>query len=123
MIRDLKLFSILDDDTKNEYEVEAIHDDQGYRIIREILADQYNLGNNEPNIEIYNVNIRGDRSLTLRHLQHSRRPLNNDTIEVLKHLRRLWGFDIHLESIHKQQVCAVFHCKEQDEECGCCNRK
>ena len=32
--------------------VPAIHDEPGYRTIRETLAAQYNLGNREPNVQI-----------------------------------------------------------------------
>ncbi len=110
IIRDLKLFAILDDDTRNEFEVKAIHNDQGYQAIRSMLASQYNLGDKEPNIQVYNVNIRGDRSMHLRHMQHNRKPLDDNTDEVLKHLHKLWGFDIHLESVQGDTVTASYHC-------------
>ena len=96
VIRDLKLFCVLDDDTQEQIEIAAIHDDNGYRKVRETLASQYNLGDREPNIQIYNVNLRGDRALYLRHRQHDRKPLDANTDNVLKHMQRLWGFDIHL---------------------------
>jgi len=53
----------------------------------------------EPNIQIYNVDLRGDRSLTLRHILQARRPLNKDTNEVIRHLSRLWGFPVHIQTI------------------------
>ena len=53
----------------------------------------------EPNIQVWNVNLRGDRSLTLRHTQHNDRPLHDGAHEVLKHVARLWGFGVHLESV------------------------
>ncbi|MEW5755317.1 MAG: SpoVR family protein [Pseudomonadota bacterium] len=99
VIRDFKFFSIHDDDKEPVITVSAIHNDSGYQAIRESLASQYNLGNLEPNIQVYNVNRRGDRSLTLRHYLHNRRPLNDETDEVLKHVARLWGFDVRLESV------------------------
>ena len=123
VIRDFRLFGILDDDQKDELLVEAIHDDSGYRRIRELLAGQYNLGNREPNIQAWNVDLRGDRSLTLRHYQHDRKPLGSSTEDVLKHLHRLWGFDVHLESIHGDQRLNVQHVpprreREADAEVG-----
>jgi stage V sporulation protein R len=79
--------------------VSAIHDENGYRDIRSKLAEQYNLGSREPNIQVWSVNVRGDRSLTLRHTMHNRRPLDEGSAqEVLKHVGRLWGFDVRLES-------------------------
>ncbi|MGR2661693.1 SpoVR family protein [Chromobacterium haemolyticum] len=100
LIRDFRLFSIRDDDHDDKLEVSAIHDDMGYRDIRGKLAEQYNLGSREPNIQVWSVNVRGDRSLVLRHTMHNRRPLDdNSANEVLKHVCRLWGFDVRLESV------------------------
>jgi len=100
LIRELKLFSVLDDEEKDYLEVTAIHDDAGYQAIRESLSANYNLGNLEPNIQVYNVNVRGDRALTLRHDMHRGRPLERESAEeVVRHLQQLWGFDVVLESV------------------------
>jgi spore cortex formation protein SpoVR/YcgB (stage V sporulation) len=100
LMRDFKLFAVLDDDLQDELEVTAIHDDPGYRRLRLALADQYNLGSREPNIQVWNVAHRQDRSLTLRHTRYNRRPLHPDsTQEVLKHLHRLWGFTVRMEAV------------------------
>lgn len=100
LIRDFHFFAVLDDDRNDNLQVSAIHDDSGYRYVREQLAAQYNLGNREPNIQIWSVNTHGDRSLTLRHTQFQRRPLGPSTEEVLKHVVRLWGFDVRLETVN-----------------------
>jgi stage V sporulation protein R len=99
MMREFRLFSIVDDSTQKELEVAAIHDDSGYRRVRESLSKQYDLGTREPNIQVWNVNLRGDRSLTLRHVRHNDRPLDNGAEEVVKHVARLWGFRVRLESV------------------------
>ncbi len=99
LMRDFRLFAIHDDEKEKELEVSAIHDDAGYRRLRESLSRQYDLGEREPNIQVWSVNLRGDRSLTLRHTQHNDRPLNDSAQEVLKHVARLWGFGVHLESV------------------------
>jgi stage V sporulation protein R len=99
LMREFRLFAIKDDSQDPELEVSAIHDDIGYRHLREALAKQYDLGSREPNIQVWSVNLRGDRSLTLRHTQHNARPLNDDAQEVLKHVARLWGFPVHLDSV------------------------
>jgi stage V sporulation protein R len=103
LIREFKLFSVLDDDTQEQLEISNIHDDRGYRYIRQSLADQYNLGSREPNIQVYNVNRRGDRSLTLRHTQYSRRPLAESAEQVVRHIARLWGFTVRLESVAEEE--------------------
>ena len=99
LIREFKLFSILDDAEQTELEVTSIHNDEGYRYIRQTLSNQYNLSMNEPNIQIYNVDIKGDRSLTLRHVLHNGVPLADTRDQVLKHLHRLWGFGVRLETV------------------------
>ncbi len=99
VIRKFRFFALEDNEYKSTIDVTAIHDDEGYRRVREVLSQQYNLSANEPDIQVHHVDIRGDRSLTLRHHQHNGRPLNDETTEVLKHLRRLWGYDVRLESL------------------------
>ena len=114
VIRDLKLFSILDDDSESTIAVTAIHDDDGYRLIREQLADQYNISKQEPDIQVWEVSLRGDRSITLRHDQHDRIPLDDDDAkEVLKHMHRLWRFDVHLESVQDGKARHVYHCNDE----------
>jgi stage V sporulation protein R len=99
LMREMRLFAINDDEKEKELEVSAIHDESGYRRLRESLSRQYDLGSREPNIQVWSVNLRGDRSLTLRHTQHNARPLHDSGQEVLKHAARLWGFGVHLESV------------------------
>ena len=100
LMRDFRFFSIQDDEAEAELEVSAIHDDAGYRKVREALSRQYDLGHREPNIQVWSVNLRGDRALTLRHVQHNNRPLDDGAQEVLKHVARLWGFGVHLDSVN-----------------------
>ncbi|KMJ53098.1 SpoVR family protein [Vogesella sp. EB] len=100
LIRDFRFFAIRDDDRDDKLEVSAIHDEQGYQAIRAKLSEQYNLGSREPNIQVWSVNVRGDRGLTLRHTRHNRKPLDEASAqEVLKHVARLWGFGVKLESV------------------------
>ncbi len=102
VIRDMHLFGVLDDPFKNpqHFEISAIHDDDGYKEIREILADEHDLGTIIPSIEVYKVNVRGDRTLTLRHTPHNKKTVERKTIyEVLRAMyTTLWGHPIRLES-------------------------
>jgi stage V sporulation protein R len=99
VIRDLALFNVLDNEHQTELEISDIHDEAGYRAIRSLLASQYDLSNREPNIQVQKVDIKGDRSLTLRHIQTHGTSLHDESKEVLKHLHRLWQFDVHLETV------------------------
>ena len=111
LIREFKLFSILDDAAQSELEVTSIHNDDGYRYVRQALSNQYNLSMNEPNIQVYNVDVKGDRSLTLRHVLHNPVPLADTRDQVLKHLHRLWGFGVRLETIDAQgEVVSTEEC-------------
>ncbi len=116
VIRELKLFAIRDDDQEESYEITGIHDENGYQYVREQLSKQYNLSMREPNIQVWNVALRGDRSLHLRHIPQNRVPLGEDTNEVLKHVHRLWGFDVHLQSVDNDEVSAEYHCPPKPEE-------
>ena len=99
VIRDLRLFALVDDEREVNYEISAIHNDYGYRRVRDALAEQYNLGKREPDIQVYAVEHRGDRSLTLRYTQVDQRPLATSTGEVLKQVARLWGFPVRIEAL------------------------
>ncbi len=114
LIRDFHFFAVLDDDRKEKLTISAIHDERGYRYVRQQLAEQYNLGNREPNIQVWQVNTRDDRALTLRHTQFQRRPLNQQAQEVLKHVARLWGFDVHLDTVDPQgNVVSSLECRRE----------
>jgi stage V sporulation protein R len=100
LIRDLRLFVVADRAGQPELEVANIHDEHGYRRVRRVLADHYERENRLPDIQVVRYERDGDRSLTLRHLVHRGRPLHEEeTEEVLRHLGRLWGFTVRLESV------------------------
>lgn len=111
LIRDLKLFYVVDDDRQPDLFVGAIHDEQGYQTIREALSRQYNLGYLEPDIQVFSVDVEGDRSLTLHYTQQNRVPLGDSTNEVLKHLYTLWKFPVTINAIDSSgQITADYHC-------------
>ncbi|MDR8263731.1 SpoVR family protein, partial [Acinetobacter baumannii] len=43
IMRDFRFFTVLDDDHNNYLEISAIHNEEGYREIRNMLSAQYNL--------------------------------------------------------------------------------
>jgi stage V sporulation protein R len=75
--------------------------------VRQQLAEQYNLGNREPNIQVYNVDVYGDRTLTMRHYMHNRRPLGETTPEMLRHIARLWGYNVRMECVDQDGVATT----------------
>ena len=109
LMRDFRLFAVLDDDTEDTMAISAIHDDEGYLKLRQKLSTQYDLSYREPNLQVFEVDYRGDRTLTLRHYKSLRRPLSDSTDEVLKHLYRLWGFDVQIETVEEDDSTSVTH--------------
>lgn len=105
LIRDQRLFLLHDNTQKPELIVNAIHDELGYRQIRESLSKQYNLSYNEPDIQIYDIHLEGDRTLTLHYYQYHKIPLDKQAQEVLKHLHTLWKFPIKLLVLDDHQNC------------------
>lgn len=98
LIREFHFFAIADHEANPVLEVAAIHDDEGYRQIRKLLAEQHNRDNQVPDIQIVRYRRESDRSLVLRHLRARGRPLvAEDADQVMKHLSRLWGFKVRLE--------------------------
>lgn len=109
VIRDFHLFAIVDDDEEGSLEVAAIHNAEGYQRIRHMLSQQYNLSQIEPNIQVHNVDLNGDRSLTLHYVPQSRIPLAGSMTHVLKHLHRLWGFTVYLEQQNSDGSTELLH--------------
>lgn len=95
VIRDMKLFEVRDDYEDDEYEIVAIHDDEGYRSVRKSLSENYNRSRYIPDIQVFDVDIYGDRTLTLDYT-----PVNDKELElrkiddVVEHIEFLWGFPV-----------------------------
>lgn len=99
VIRDFKLFSLHDEEESPVYEVSAIHDNLGYRKVRDILSKSYDIGVLEPNIQVTSANLSTDRVLTLTHTQYNDVPLDEyQTSKVMGHVKRLWGYDVEFEA-------------------------
>ncbi len=100
LIRQMKLFTLDDEEKEPHYTVTAIHDERGYERVRQKLARSYDIGVIDPNIQIVDVDLRGDRELRLQHLVCDGIPLaEKSRDEVLKHARRLWGYEVSLSGI------------------------
>lgn len=98
VIRKMHLFAIYDDTDEDFVEIDAIHNENGYRQIRSTLAEQYDPSNMFPNIQIVDVDVRGNRRMKLIHTMKNGVGMNSDTIKVLRHLAYLWGHEVELES-------------------------
>jgi len=100
LIRHFKLFGVLDDANEPNLRVQAIHDERGYRRIRQALARQYDIAWQAPDIQVVDVNLAGDRRLVLHHRALNRVLLEeNDVRHVLQHLADLWSYDVLMKEI------------------------
>jgi stage V sporulation protein R len=100
LMRDFRLFALFDKAEEGAYRVAAIHNEQGYRKVRSLLARQYDAGIADPNIQVVDANLKGDRTLFLEHRMHRGVPLHHATKElVVAHIERLWGHDVVLEEV------------------------
>ena len=98
LMRDFRLFKVFDDAEADAMLVDAIHDERGYREIRRALARHYDLARHEPDIQIRDVDLAGDRCLVLSHAVHNGIELDEASARaVLEHLSTLWGYGIRLE--------------------------
>lgn len=98
LIREFHLFAIADHERKDYLEVDSIHNEAGYRRVRNLLAQQYNRDTLLPDVQIVDYDKDGDRSLTVEHRQHRGRPLSKQADAVMTHLQKLWGFKLRLET-------------------------
>ena len=105
VIRDMKLFAIFDDEEDDEYEIAAIHNERGYRKIREFLSRQYDRSTYVPDIQADKVDLHKSSKLHLvHHIQNNTRLSEEEAEETLAHIRDLWEFPVILRSRNKAGV-------------------
>ncbi len=103
VIRKFRFFNVYDAEGDDNLLVDAIHDGRGYRKIREVLAGQYDLAQNEPDIRVEDVDLDGDRTLILHHAINNGVLLEEyDTAKVLAHLAFLWGYRVVLLEVDER---------------------
>jgi len=97
LIRRFRLFQVADDNDEPAMCVEAIHDELGYRRVRSALSRQYDLARREPDIQVIDVDLAGDRCLILAHTVYNGVMLEEKTCQsVLRHVAELWGYNVRL---------------------------
>jgi len=101
LMRRMRMFHLHDDPGESAgVRVDAIHNERGYRRVRRELSRQYDVGSIDPNIEIVDVDLAGDRRLLLRHAVVNGALLQErDAKLVLQHLAALWSYDVSLQEI------------------------
>ncbi len=102
LIRNWRLFHLVDDEDEPTLRVDAIHNERGYRAIRRALARRYDIGHQEPDIQIVDVDLAEDRHLILHHhVMNGVLLAESDADQVLQHLADLWTYDVCLKEIDR----------------------
>ena len=100
LMRRLRLFHLLDDENEEDLRVGAIHDEGGYQRVRRALARQYDIGRADPDIQVEDVDLAGDRRLVLQHRVLDRQMLEPEEARaVLQNLADLWGYGVLLREV------------------------
>ena len=102
VMRKMGLFTVYDDREEDHYLVKAIQNEKGYREVREKLGQQYEREAHVPQIEVVRVDHH-TRALTLMYTPVRNRPLKEPS-EMLRHVRRLWGYDVFLVDNHGDKL-------------------
>ena len=116
IMRDFRMFSVMDDESESELEVTGIHNSSGYRRVREALSKENNIGYFIPDIQVTNVDRWGDRTMTMQHYMVNDIPLNTEeTIETLGYLTDLWGYNVKLESVNNDgEIKEIYDLKDKN---------
>lgn len=100
VMRDFRMFSLEDNSEKSHYKVNNIHNESGYRKIRNQLSEHYRLENNLPNLMVVGARMRGDRTLIIEHRTSNGVLLKDETArKVMEHICYLWGYPVEVNTI------------------------
>lgn len=100
LIRKLRLFKLADREEEPHYLVDAIHDERGYERVRRALARQYDPGYRDPNLQVTDVDLKGNRRLILTHRLTNELPLEEQEARaVLAYVADLWGYEVRLQGV------------------------
>jgi spore cortex formation protein SpoVR/YcgB (stage V sporulation) len=100
VIRDFRIFHIRNKSEDHAVRVEAIHDEMGYRDVRRLLARQYDVSQQDPDIQVTDADLSGSRRLVLTHFVRDGILLDKDECDrTLMHVARLWGFRVRLVEV------------------------
>ncbi|TMV08444.1 SpoVR family protein [Ruegeria sediminis] len=95
IMRRYRMFTLADDEGDPFYTVGAIHDERGYHELRDTLARSLDVSEFDPDIQIVDVDLLGDRCLKLHHAERNGVSLDARSREAtLSHLQKIWGYEV-----------------------------
>lgn len=97
IMRKWRLFEVTNNEKDNHVMVSNIQNLKGYNQIRNSLSKHYSMGSYQPDIQVIDANLKGNRELTLRYTSYNNAKLDKNTDKVLKHIEYLWGYPVRIE--------------------------
>ncbi|OAP34398.1 SpoVR family protein [Sinorhizobium glycinis] len=117
LIRKFRLFLLSDEADEKYCEVASIHNERGYEAIRAALARSYDIGANQPDIQVMDVDLLGDRHLRLQHNVKNGILLEEASRDAtLRHVRHLWGYEVSLAGVEAETGETLYECSTADIE-------
>ncbi len=108
VMRQFRMFRLLDDTAETTLLVDAIHDDAGYRAIRRSLASSYDPAESDADVQVVDVDLAGDRRLVLQHRTRAGQLLSKrDAEATLRYVAQLWGYEVRLEEIDAESEAVL----------------
>ncbi len=100
VIRDFRLFGIHDQAKEPSVRVQSIHDERGYREIRQLLSRFYDTSSHDPDLQIVEADLSGARRLSVVHSVRNGVLLEKENCDrTLRYLARLWGYRVRLVEV------------------------
>ena len=96
LMREWGLFEITNNQSDNFVTISNIQDTRGYNAVRQSLSQQYSSTSHQPDIQVVDANLRGNRELKLQYTARNKIKLDNQKDQVLKHIGKLWGHTVTL---------------------------
>ena len=111
VMRRFRLFQLSDRSSDRFVEVASIHDERGYSAVRSVLANSYDVAANQPDIQVMDVDLLGDRQLRLQHNVKRGILLDEGSRDAtMRHIRHLWGYEVSLAGVDAQTGRTVYEC-------------
>ena len=111
VMRKFRLFQLSDRSSDRFVEVASIHNERGYSAVRSALANSYDVAANQPDIQVMDVDLLGDRQLRLQHnVKHGILLDEGSRDATMRHIRHLWGYEVSLAGVDAQSGRTVYEC-------------
>lgn len=96
IMRKWRMFEITNNQKDDFVLVSNIQNKNGYNQIRQTLSQHYSIGQYQPDIQVVDANLKGNRELKLKFKSYNGTKLDSNTEKVLKYIEHLWGYPVRL---------------------------